>query len=186
MSRLGWKVGFGAPAALERLGIERPLVAPLPASGLLDTGATVSLAGWTTPVLEAEVAIWVGRGLGVAIELADVEFPPDDVARILAAGIYYRHVLLGPPRRQTLAGATAHVSRDGVVVAAADDLTALTGEHDWVLDAVRQAAGRELRDDEVVIAGTVVPPQAVRPGERWEVDFGGLGALSVYFAPSEK
>ena len=40
---IGWKVGFGAPAALERLGLERPLVAPLPASGRIPDGATVSL-----------------------------------------------------------------------------------------------------------------------------------------------
>ncbi len=42
---IGWKVGFGSPAALDRLGIERPLVAPLPASGRLPDGATVSLVG---------------------------------------------------------------------------------------------------------------------------------------------
>lgn len=185
MSRqLGWKVGFGAPAAQERLGLDRPLVAPLPGTGLLDHGAVVSLAGWTQPVLEGEVAIWVGRGLGVAIELADLEFPPDDVERIVAAGIYHRHVLLGPPRAQTLAGATARLVRDDEQVAATDDLTALTGEHGWVLDAVRETAGRELRDGEVVIAGSVVPPVRVEPGQSWHFDLGPLGALSVAFAVS--
>lgn len=186
MHQLGWKAAFGSPDGQRRLGLERPLAAPLPDWGLLDTGATVSLAGWTQPQLEAEVAIWIGRGLGAAIELADIEFPPDDVDRILAGGIYHRHVLLGPPRRQTLDGATVRVTRDGEEAAATDDLTALTGEHDWVLDAVRDAAGRELHVGEVVIAGAVVPPLRVAPGERWEVDLGALGALSVYFAPSEK
>jgi 2-keto-4-pentenoate hydratase len=182
VSSLGWKAAFGSPDGQRRLGLHRPLVAPLPASGLLDTGATVSLAGWTRPQLEVEVAIWIGRGLGVAIELADIEFPPDDVERILASGIYYRHVVLAPPRVQTLAGATARVARDGVEVAVADDLTALTGEHGWVLDAVRETAGRELRDGEVVIAGSVVPPQAAGPGERWTADLGPLGTLAVAFA----
>ena len=164
MSRLGWKAAFGSPDGQRRLGLDRPLVAPLPAGGLLDTGTTVSLEGWTRPQLEVEVAIWIGRGLGAAIELADVEFPPDDVERILACGIYYRHVLLGPPRVQTLAGATARVTCDGREVAVTDDLTALTGEHAWVLDAVRETAGRELLDGEVVIAGAVVPPQVARAG----------------------
>ncbi len=180
--QLGWKVGFGAPAAQERLGLDRPLVAPLPASGLLDTGATVSLAGWTRPVLEVVVAVWIGRGLGAAVELADIEFPPDDVARILASGIYHRHVLLGPPRRPTLDGAVARVTRDGEEAAATDDLTALTGAHEWVLAAVRDAAGRELCEGEVVIAGSVVPPLPVEPGQRWHADLGPLGALSVAFA----
>jgi 2-keto-4-pentenoate hydratase len=180
--QLGWKAGFGSPAALEHLAIERPLVARLPGSGLLPDGATVSLTGWTKPVLEVEVAIWIGRGLGVAIELVDIDFPPDDVERILACGIYHRHVLLGPPRVQTLAAATARVTRDGEEVAVTADLTALTGEHDVVLDTVRDAAGRDLRDGEVVIAGAVMPPFPVEPGQRWSVELGALGALSVGFA----
>ncbi|HEX5468445.1 MAG TPA: hypothetical protein VFW80_05310 [Gaiellaceae bacterium] len=178
---IGWKVGFGAPDALERLGLERPLVAPLPASGRLPDGASVSLAGWVAPRLEAEVAVWVGRGLGVAIELADLEFSPDDVDRILAAGIYHRHSMLGPPVAETLAGVTARVYRDGDEAAATDDLTALTGDLDWVLETVRLAAGRELHEGEVVIAGAVVPPAAVARGERWRVELGPLGALEVSF-----
>jgi 2-keto-4-pentenoate hydratase len=178
---IGWKVGFGAPDALERLGLGRPLVAPLPASGRLPDGASVSLADWVAPRLEAEVAVWVGRGLGAAIELADVEFPPDDVDRILAAGIYHRHSILAPPAAETLSGGTARVYRDGVEVAATDEMTALTGDLDSVLETVRLAAGRDLRAGEVVIAGAVLPPAPVAPGERWRADLGPLGALEVSF-----
>jgi 2-keto-4-pentenoate hydratase len=88
-------------------------------------------------------------------------------------------VILGPPRRQTLAGASARVTRDGEEVAATDDLTGLTGEHDLLLETVRAAAGRELRDGEVVIAGAVLPPLPLEPGQRWVVDLGPLGALAV-------
>jgi 2-keto-4-pentenoate hydratase len=182
VTQLGWKVAFGSPKALAQLGLERPLVARLPASGRLADGATVSLAGWTRPLLEAEVAIWVGRGLGAAIELVDLEFPPDEVERILAAGIYHRHVLLSPAGAQTLHGVSARVKRDGREVAVAEDATALTGSLDDVLAAVRLAAGRELREDEIVIAGSVVPPQPVAPGEHWRVDLGPLGSLSVAFS----
>jgi 2-keto-4-pentenoate hydratase len=182
VTQIGWKLAFGAPAWLERLGLERPLVAPLPDSGLLETGATVSLTGWTKPVLEVEVAIWIGRGLGAAIELADVDSPPDDVERILAGGIYHRNVIVGPPRRGTLVGATARVTRDGEEVAATDDLTGLTGEHDLLLETVRAAAGRELRDGEVVIGGAVLPPFPLEPGQHWGVDLGPLGSLSVAFS----
>lgn len=176
---IGWKAGFGSPAALERLRIDRPLVAQLPASGVLENGATVDVSGWTAPVLEAEVAVWVGQGLGVAIELADVEFPPDDVERILASGIYHRHVLLGPPVAQALDGFSATVVCDGEVVAGTDDATALTGELDDVLEAVRLRAGRELREGEVVIAGSVVPPLPVAAGQSWRVELAPLGALEL-------
>ena len=176
---IGWKVGFGAPAALERLGLERPLVAPLPEEGLLADGARVDVSGWITPLLEAEVAVYVGRGLGVAIELADLEFPPDDVERILAGGIYHRHVLLGPPVVHSLAGVHARVTRNDEEVAATDDVTALTGSLDVVLETVALAIGRELHEGELVIAGSVVPPQPIVPGERWRADLGPLGALEV-------
>lgn len=177
--QLGWKVGFGSPSALERLGIERPLVAALPQSGLLADGATITVSSWTRPVLEAEVAIWIGRGLGVAIELVDIEYPPDEVDRILAGGIYHRHVVLGPPRTSGLEGANARVLCNGAEVAASDDLTALTGDHESILAAVRAAAGRDLREGEVVIAGAVLPPSPVADGGLWCVDFGALGALSI-------
>jgi 2-keto-4-pentenoate hydratase len=176
---IGWKVGFGSPAARARLGIDRPLVAPLPAAGRRPDGASISVGDWTAPVLEAEVAVWVARGLGAAIELADLEFPPDDVEKILAGGIYHRRVLLGEPAVQSLSGVTARVFRDGVEVAATAALTELTGELDWVLETVQLHAGRKLREGEVVIAGSVVPPQPVAPGEHWRVDLGALGALEV-------
>ena len=93
-------MGFGAAAALERLGIDGPLVGHLLESNLVETGATVSLAGWTQPVLEPEVAVWIGddggiAGLGPALELADLEFPPHDADAILAANVYQRHVVVG-------------------------------------------------------------------------------------------
>jgi 2-keto-4-pentenoate hydratase len=179
---IGWKVGFGSPQALERLGIERPLVAPLPESGVLPNGATVDVSAWTAPVLEAEVAVYVGHGLGVAIELADVEFPPDDVEAILAGGIYHRHVLLGPPKRQRLDGFDARVTCDGEEVAATEDPTALTGTLDVVLETVELHAGRKLRPGEVVIAGSVVRPLPIAPGQHWRVELLPLGALELTIA----
>ena len=77
---------------------------------------------------------------------------------------------------------TVRVSCDGEEVAATDDLIALTGTHEDVLAAVRETAGRELRDGEVVIAGAVVPPVTVEPGQRWHADLGPLGFLAVAFA----
>lgn len=179
---IGWKVGFGSPAALERLGLERPLVAELPESGLLRDGATVDVSSWTQPVLEAEVALYTGIGLGVAIELADLEFPPDDVERILAGGIYHRHVLLGPPTAHSLDRFHARVLRNGEEVAATDDPTALTGTLELIRETVELHAGRELRHGEVVIAGSVVPPQPLAPGERWQAELLPLGALAVTIA----
>jgi hypothetical protein len=139
----------------------------------------VDVSDWTSPVLEAEIAVYVGYGLGVAIELADVGFPPDDVERILASGIYHRHVLLGPPKRHTLDGFRARVLCDGDEVAATDDATALTGALDFVLETVELHAGRKLHQGEVVIAGSVVPPLPLAPGQHWRAELLPLGTLEV-------
>src|SRR5437899_6145788 len=100
---IGWKVGLGAPAAMERLRIKAPLVGFMMEKSLLANGVTVSLASWTKPVAEPEVAVHMGKdlpgdtdraaaiaaiaGIGPAIELADLNPPPDDVEAMLARNI---------------------------------------------------------------------------------------------------
>jgi 2-keto-4-pentenoate hydratase len=54
---IGWKVGFGAPAALERLQIDAPLIGFLTDKTLLSSGSMVSIADWTKPAMEPEIAI---------------------------------------------------------------------------------------------------------------------------------
>ena len=80
---LGWKVGFGSPAAMATLGIDRPLVAPITHATLLEDGATVDVSGWANPMIELEIAVHAGVGIGVALELVDLHTPPEDPQDIL-------------------------------------------------------------------------------------------------------
>ena len=202
---LGWKLGFGAPAAAAQLGIDRPLVGWLTDRGLLPEGATVDVGSWTKPMLEPEIAIHVARdlepgasredvaaalrGLSAAIELADLHPPPDDVRAILAGNIYHRHFVLGPvdETRRSAEGIGGRVLRDGEEIASTEDPQALTGE---LLEIVRltgellEACGERLRAGEVVIAGSVVAPVPVAPGERVAVELGPLGRLEVSLVAS--
>jgi 2-keto-4-pentenoate hydratase len=182
---IGWKVGFGAPAAMERLGTDRPLAGFLTDRGLLADGASVSLAGWTNPVIELEVAVHLGaagavRGFSAAIELADVDAPPDDPEQIAAGNIYHRHVIVGP-RREHAAVAAASLQRDGEEIARTGDTTALTGDP---LEVVRQtrellaACGETLHDGDLLITGSVFPPIPVGAA-RLRAELTGLGALRV-------
>ena len=197
---LGWKVGFGSPAAAAQLGIDRPLVGFLTASGLLADAATVDVSGWTAPMLEPEIAVHVAGdvgpraschdvraaigGLSAAIELADVDPPPANVRTILAGNIFHRHVILGPvdATRSSAEGIGGRVLRDGAEVASSDDPAALTGE---LVEVVRltaellEACGERLRAADVVITGSVVPPLPVRAGEHVAVELPPLGRLSV-------
>ncbi|MDQ3876524.1 MAG: fumarylacetoacetate hydrolase family protein [Actinomycetota bacterium] len=197
---LGWKVGFGSPAAFERLSIDRPLVGFLTDAGLLVDGADVPIGDWAAPALEAEIAVRLGAnvagdascevareavsGIAAAIELADVHPPPTDVREILSGNIFHRHFLVGAfdATRRDATGVTARVLRNGVEIAATEEPAAATGE---IAEVVRLTAelladcGEALHAGEVVITGAVVPPISVAAGERFRVELPPLGALEV-------
>src|SRR4051794_7661452 len=174
---LGWKVGFGTPAAMAKLGTERPLVGFLTDPSLLEDGATVSLAGWTAPFIEAEVAVHLGAGLSVAIELADTHPPPEDPDEILAGNIFHRHVLLGPVKHDA-SPIWGRLLCDGVEVARTDALL----DVDAVLrdvEATLSEHGERLSAGEVIITGSIVAPLPCAPGQHWQVEIEPLGTLAV-------
>jgi 2-keto-4-pentenoate hydratase len=185
---LGWKVGFGAPAQLKQFNISGPLVGFLTQNARVTPGDTVSLAGWTKPVAEPEVAVHIGRdvaagatphaaaaaiaGISPAIELADLHEPPTDPERILSHDIYQRHVVINgstPARAGGAAdGLTCRIMRRGAEFARTTDPQANTGR--WIdivshVANVLAAFGERLRAGEVIITGSVVPPVAIEPDE---------------------
>src|SRR5260370_28190177 len=107
---LGWKVGCAAPEMLKRVDRSGPLVGFLTCNALVQSGASIPLTGWTKPVAEPEIAVYVARdvlagadrdtakaaiaGISPAIEMVDLTAPPEDPERILAGNIYQRHVVL--------------------------------------------------------------------------------------------
>ena len=205
---LGWKVGFGAPAALERFALSGPLVGFLLRSALVESGATVALRGWAKPVAEPEIAVYLGAdipagasateaaaavaALGPAIELADLDAPPDEVESILTRNIYQRRVVLGPrdPGRAgaRLEGLRGRVHHSRGAPEEVTDLEANTGR---IVDTLRHtaellaASGAALRAGDVIIAGSVVAPLFVGADD---IDFGfdlePIGRATVRFAHS--
>jgi 2-keto-4-pentenoate hydratase len=202
---IGWKVGLGAPPAMERLRIKAPLIGFMMEKSLLENGATVSLAGWTKPVAEPEVAVHMGKdlpggadrataiaaiaGIGPAIELADLNPPPDDVEVTLAGNIFHRHVILG--RSDTaragakLAGISGHVFRRGALAARQDNVEQLIGEMIGIVMHVAgtlDAYGEMLRAGDVIITGSIVPPLFIEPDEtEFSYALEPVGGLSVRF-----
>lgn len=185
---LGWKVGFGAPAMMEKLGISAPLVGFLMQRALIPSGGSASLAGWANPIAEPEIAVHIGgdlpgggdraaaaaaiAALGPAIELADADLPFEDPEAILKGNIFQRHVILGERDASraggSTAGLTARVFRRDAQVAQTSDPEAATGK---IVDIVRHVAdllaafGERLSAGDIVIAGSVVPPLLVEPDE---------------------
>jgi 2-keto-4-pentenoate hydratase len=196
---IGWKLGFGAPAWLEKFGLTGPLVGFLPESRAHRPGATVSCQGWANPVAEPEIAVHLGRdvddpdrveeaisGLSAAIELADVDPPPDDIEEVLAGNIYHRALILSDPGPDgadaQLAGMRARVTKNGSEVADTADLESLTGELVPILGhtaVLLGAAGQGLRAGEVVIMGSVVPPLPLQPGDEITFELAPLPPITV-------
>ena len=202
---IGWKVGFGATAALERLALPGPLVAFLTDATLLESGSNVPIDEWTRPVAEPEVAVHIGRdlpggaaedriresilALGAAIELADVYTEPVNVEEILAGSIFHRGLVLGPPDPERagglLQGLAACVTVDGTEVAATTELEALTGPLTetvgYVADYLADT-GAVLASGDIVIMGSVVPPIPIRPGQELVHELKPLPPLSLTFS----
>lgn len=189
MRAIGWKAGFGSAAAMERLGTTAPLFALLTDATLLEPGATVSLDGWTKPLLEPELAIYLDSdggiaAVGAAIELVDLRSQTDDPAEIVAGNVYHRHVLLGRERANSPDGLTVLVHVGGEVVAETDDPQALNGRLEDVVRLLHESLGDRVRPGDVVIAGSAVPPIPVAPGQEIRYELAPLGSIAVSFAVS--
>jgi 2-keto-4-pentenoate hydratase len=202
---LGWKLAFGAPAAMERLATKAPLVGFLMERALLTSGASLSLAGWKKPAAEPEIAVHLGKelpggadrdtakaaiaGLGPAIEIADVECPPEEVERVLAGDIYQRNLVLGSMDASRAGGAldglSCRVAKNGIELANPSHLQELTGE---LIDNVRYVAdllaafGEALLAGQIIIAGSILPPIWVEAGEEIVFQLQPIDTISIRFA----
>lgn len=193
--RLGWKLGLGAPPAREKWEVKGPVAGFITDATLLDSGATQSLAGWTKPVLEAEVAVRVAvdpdgarvGALGLAIELADLGSGAGDLAAVLAGDIFHRRTVLGAlDGDPSIPLGTVTVERDGATIGTAEDPTALVGGAPAAmtayLDRYLAGLGEELRDGDVIITGSTVPLVDCAGGGHFAVSSAGLGKVEVTLA----
>jgi len=203
---LGWKVGLGAPPAMERLKIKGPLVGFMMQKSLLPDRATVPVGSWVKLVAEPEVAVYIGKdlaggadratavasiaALGPAIELADLNPPPDDVEVVLAGNIFHRHVILGPSDSSRagakLDGLVGQVFRRGALAAKQDKIESLIGEMIGIVQHVAgtlAAYGEKLSTGDVIITGSIVPPPFIEADEtEFAYRLDPIGELAVKFS----
>jgi 2-keto-4-pentenoate hydratase len=183
---VGWKIGFNTPAIQAHFGLTDAVVGYLVDTGMWPDATTVSLADWGSPAVEVEVALRVGAdggvaGLAPALELVDLAISFDDIEPVLAANICHRGVIFGEEVPGVDPWAmVATVTRAGDVVAEGtlvEDPAATL----LFVDSYLAAHGAALRPGDRIIAGSVVAPVGVAPGDELDVSFGPLGNLSVRF-----
>jgi 2-oxo-3-hexenedioate decarboxylase len=201
---IGWKVGFGAPASLDLMQISAPLMGYLTDETVLPSGTRVDTSGWSRGVVEFELYVVLGRDLGAvssgeeaagavsavgaAIELADVDLPVEasGVEDILASNIFHKGVVVGhaDPARAGLdiTGLVAHVLIDDEEYAVTGDLQAITGSYQGIVGTVADtlAANDELlREGDMIITGSVIPPVPVGTGTEFTFVLDPLEPISV-------
>jgi 2-keto-4-pentenoate hydratase len=204
---LGWKMGFTTPAIQAHFGLSEPVVGYLVDTGLAPDGATVRIADWIAPAVEVEVAIRIGSGgevagLAPALELVDLGEPFGDIEAALGGNIWQRGVVFGAevPGADPWA-MVARVTRTSstrapgtpeteAVAAAAEVVTETVAEGRLGQDPAATVAfasaflathGATLTPGDRLIAGSVVAPVRVAPGDALSVDFGVLGHLAISF-----
>ncbi len=203
---LGWKVGLGAPATMERLKLAAPIVGFLMQRALLLSGSTVSLSGYTKPVAEPEICVRMARDLPAgasaaeaaaavkdifpAIELADLDPVPtiDNLDAVLEGDIFQRHVVLCGNTRASAAtsGLTSRVFRRGKEANVTADPEALTGKLPDIVAHVAStlaAFGEKLAAGDVIITGSITPPLTIEPDETELVHaLEPIGEVSIRFS----
>ena len=198
---VGWKLGFGTSAAMEKFSISEPLVGYLTEATRIDGGIEADLSGLSNPKLEPELAITMGSdlpsdatdeevrgaiaGVGPAFELADLDADESDVERILAGDIFHRGFALGA------SGPAELIDSPKIRLTNADgedeelDAYAATGEPIGLLRSLAgtlSAQGRTLSAGDVVICGSIIPPRDPEPGQSFTLALEGAGIAEIRFA----
>lgn len=202
---VGWKVGFGAPSALELMQISAPLSGYLTDRTVLEPGERVPVGDWGRGIVEFEVAVYLAEDLGAgagdeqaraavgslgpAIELANIDLPigPDGVADILAGDIFHEAVIFGdrdPDRAGIdISGMTGRILVDGEERAAVTELEEITGAYPWIVSTVAStlaSQGERLRAGDVIITGSIVPPIPVTEGTTFTFALDPFSPISVH------
>ena len=185
---IGWKVGLGAPATMEKMRLAAPIVGFLMHRAVLLQNGTAALKGYIKPVAEPEIAVRMARDLPAgatadqaaaavkeifpAIELADLDpIPaPDNLDAVLECDIFQRHVVFSDKTRAGLStsGLISRVYRRGTETNVTDDPEALTGKLPDIVAHVGNtlaAFGEKLAAGDIIITGSITPPLMIEPDE---------------------
>ena len=176
-----WKLGALDGPTRARLGLDRPLVAPVLPDGLhTDAGTvTLDLARFCQPKLEAEVGLVLDESgepaVAACVEIADCRFagwlPPPGVA---VADFGLQGAMVFGPGRPAPDEIGVEVRHDGRAVAAGRVAVAdVTTRLDLVRPLLPEGTGPVL-----VATGAMTPLLDAAPG-RWEFVFTGATTITV-------
>lgn len=203
----GAKLGATNPAAMQKLGLDRPFNGPMLSARVFASPAALPHDDFIVCIIEAELGVRFGADLGgtgeaptrdavaaaidqvfPVIEIADTRLadwqaaPP---AAIYADMAYFGALVTGAPadgwRSLDLAAATVRLSANGEEVRQGVGVAVMGHPFDALAGYVAEigAAGRKVRAGEIVSTGTWTQPYVAQRGDRLLADFGPLGQVAV-------
>jgi 2-keto-4-pentenoate hydratase len=198
--RVGWKVGLTAPAIQSQLRVHEPVFGCLLAEGKRDSGHVLG-AELINPGFENEICVFLDHDLGPTESRADVSraigalFPAIEIietrgdftghlALALADNAQQKAFVLGSPVSPAgidLAAVAVRVHRNGGEIASATGDAVLGHPFNAVAWLSRKLAefGEQLRAGDFVMTGSFTRQFPLSSGDRIEVVFDRVGAVSV-------
>lgn len=199
--RVGWKIGFNAMADQERMRLSSPIVGFLTSDTVFDSGSTYKGGNSAKLMIEAEVAILIGKdvpaaadktqladaieGFAPAIELVDVARASHDMTSILEDNIFHEAVIFGELNRDmpdlTAKDISATVSVNSELVQKGDP-SRYPDDICKVVSVVADTLAKQekyLQAGDWIISGSITKPAEVFAGDHIEVDLSPLGSLSL-------
>lgn len=202
--QVGWKLGFGSPAGLAALNIDRPLIGGLFDSGEIISSTQIDLEAMIEPRVEAELAAHVCDDIPsdatfdqikncissfvAGIELVDFHSPPVSPTFVLSENIYQRGWIVDKD--------TGTGWGDG---ANGCQITVTMGPEEWEpfkkietligtlednfeeCNLIANQLGRGILKGDVILLGSMFPPHPVNMSD-FEVSMNG-SKISLRFVP---
>lgn len=199
--RMGWKIGFNAIPDQERMKLASPIVGFLTSESVLDSGSTYKIKKGTKLMIEAEVAILIGKdvpaasnktqlvdaieGFAPAIELVDVARTTHDISSILEDNIFHEKVILGKVSKD-MPGLTAKDISANVYVNSQEvqtgDSSRYPDDFSEIVSVVADTLAKQgsfLQAGDWIISGSITKPSEVFADDHIEVALSPLGSLTV-------
>ncbi len=203
---VGKKTGVMTAGAQESMGLTEPAYGHLLQSHAVADGSTVAASDFIRPVLECEVTFRMSQplqGPGVtakavlaatesvvaSFELVDFRSQTlkPTMAEVLGYNVFAKGFVLGQtplaPSKIDLPSMVVVLKKNGEEVARGNSEAVMGDSAAAVAWLVNKMADHNLslKAGELVLSGTLTPPQPVQAGDHFEAEFSTLGKVSVRF-----
>lgn len=197
--RVGWKIGFNVKSDQLRMKLETPVIGFLTSETVLNSGDTYKGKTDTKLMVEAELAIHIGKdvsanasyeemthaikGFAPAIEIVDILRSPGDITSILKDNLFHETVILGELNTEI----NNFMSKDICANVFVNGVDMQSSDHSRYPEDIREVIscvanilykqGQVLQAGDWIIAGSITQPIEVNSGDEIKVSLSPFDSL---------